>query len=104
VSAPVEALHAGFAHQPGDPFVVDRHPEAEGELGVDPRPAVGSAGLFMDLADLFDQQGVLLLPRRRGPTEPVVVARAGYPENSTGHRDINTGIGVVGEFADQSKR
>jgi hypothetical protein len=36
--------------------------------------------------------------------EPVVVARPGHAEYSTGHRDIDTGIGVVGHFTDQSKR
>jgi hypothetical protein len=42
-SATVEALDAGLAHQPGDPFVVDRDPQAEGEFGVHPRPPVRAA-------------------------------------------------------------
>ena len=63
-SAPVEALDAGLAHQPGDPLVVDRQAEPQGQLGVDPRPAVGAAGLFVNLLDVFEQQLVLLDPGR----------------------------------------
>jgi hypothetical protein len=101
VSAPVEALQAGVAHQPADSFVVDRQTETEGEFGVHPRPPVGPAGVLVDGDDLFRQQRVLLLPGRCGSAPPVVVARPGHAQNSTGHRDIQT---VVGEFSDQSKR
>ena len=44
-TAPVEALDTGLAHQPGDPLVVHRQAQPEGELGVHSRPAVsGSSG------------------------------------------------------------
>jgi len=33
-SAPVQALGAGLAHQPGDPLAVDRQAKAEGQFGV----------------------------------------------------------------------
>ena len=59
-SAPVEALDPGLAHQPGDPLVVDRQPEPEGQLGVHPRRAVGAARLGVDVVDVFEQQLVLL--------------------------------------------
>jgi hypothetical protein len=42
-SAPVEALQAGFAHQPGDPLDVHRQPEPEGQLCMDARRSVGAA-------------------------------------------------------------
>jgi hypothetical protein len=36
-SAPVEALDAGGAHQPGDSLEVHHQPEPQRQLGVDPR-------------------------------------------------------------------
>lgn len=103
-AAPVEALHTGGAHETSDALVVDLEAEAEDELGVDPRPAVRSAGLFVNLDDLLGQQRIRLLSRRRWPAEPVVVARSRYAQNSTGHRDIDTHFGVIGHFTDQSER
>jgi hypothetical protein len=35
--APVQALDARGPHQPSDPLAVDRQPQAEPQLGVDPR-------------------------------------------------------------------
>jgi hypothetical protein len=52
------------------------------------------------LLDLLEQQLVLLIARRRRPTEPVVVARARHVQHPTGHRDVDV---VVGEFTDQRK-
>jgi hypothetical protein len=53
--APVQALDTGAAHQASDPLVVDRHTEAEGQLGVHPRPPIGASGPFMNLLDVFEQ-------------------------------------------------
>jgi hypothetical protein len=44
---------------------------------------------------------VRLLPRRGRPASPRVVAQPRDPQDSTGHRDIDLGIRVVGEFTDQ---
>jgi hypothetical protein len=97
-SSPVEALDAGLAHQPGDPLVVDRQPEPKGQLGVDPRPPVGAAGLFVNLLDVLEQQLVLLVPGGLHPGDEFVVALASDAKNPAGHRDVEA---VVGEFTDQ---
>src|SRR5882757_584495 len=52
----------------------------------------------VNLADLFEQQLVLLDTWRIETTEPVVVAGSRHIEHPAGHRDINV---VVGEFTDQ---
>ena len=64
---------------------------------------VGLAGVVVDLLDEFFQQRVLLFAQGWWAAEPVVEARPGHTEYSTGHRDIDTGIGVVGHFTDQPK-
>jgi hypothetical protein len=102
-SAPVEALDTGLAHEPGNPLVVDRQAQPEHELGMDPWPPVRLAGIVVDLLDEFQQQRILLLADRRWATKPVVVARPRHPKHSTGHRDIDIHIGVVGHLTDQPK-
>ena len=98
VSAPVEALQAGLAHQPGDPLVVDRQAQPEREFGVHPRPPVRAARVGMDLFDVLEQQRILLFPRRGRPAGPGVIAGPGYLQHSAAHRDVDP---VVGEFSDQ---
>jgi hypothetical protein len=56
VSAPVEALQAGLAHQSGDPLVVHRQPEAQCQLGVHSGPPVRPARLSVHGLDVFEQQ------------------------------------------------
>ena len=77
---------------------LDRQAEPEGQLGVHARPAVGAAGLLVDLLDVLEQQLVLLRADRLRPREPFVVALTTNMEHPTGHRDVET---VVGEFTDQ---
>jgi hypothetical protein len=55
VSAPVEALQAGLAHEPGDPLVVHRQAQTERQLGVHPRPPVGATRVSMDLLNMLEQ-------------------------------------------------
>jgi hypothetical protein len=97
-SAPVEALDPSLAHQPSDPLEVHRQAQPEGRFGVDARRAVGAARLFVDPADLFQQQLVLLTSRRVEPSQPLVVARPRHSQHPAGHRDIDV---VFGEFTDQ---
>jgi hypothetical protein len=97
-AAPVEALDAGLAHQPGDPFVVDRDAQPEGQLGVHPRPPVRATGIFVNLLDLLEQQPILLRTNRLHPGPPLVIALAAYIQYPAGHRDV---VSVVGELADQ---
>jgi hypothetical protein len=40
--APVDALQAGLAHEPGDPLAVHRLAQAQHQLGVHPRPPVSA--------------------------------------------------------------
>ncbi len=75
-SAPVEALDAGRAHQPGDALVVDRQAEPQRQLCVHPRPSVGTARILMNFLDVLEQQLVLLGPRGLHPGSPFVVALA----------------------------
>jgi hypothetical protein len=56
VSAPVEPLATGLAHQSGDPLVVHRQPQAKRELGVHSWPAVSPARLSVHLLTVFEQQ------------------------------------------------
>jgi hypothetical protein len=74
----IEALDPGLAHQSGDPLEVHQQAQPEGQLGVDTRRAVGAARLFVDSADVFQQQLVLLASRRVEPSQPLVVARPRY--------------------------
>jgi len=46
---------------------IDRQVQADGQLGVDPRPAVDAARLAVDTLDVLEQQLVVLLPSRRRP-------------------------------------
>jgi hypothetical protein len=101
LSAPVEALDAGLAHQSGDALEVDRQAEPEGELGVYPRRAVRPAGLGVNLFDVFEQQFVLLGSGGFRAGAPCVVARSRHVQYLAGHRDIHIQVGVVGEFTDQ---
>jgi hypothetical protein len=98
VAAPVEALDPGLAHQAGDPLVVDRHAQAEGQFGVYPRPAVGVAGLGVDALDVFHVEFVLQRSGRFHTGAPFVEALAAHAKDPAGHRN---GESVVGEFADQ---
>ena len=62
--APVDALDAGQAHQPGHPL--SAHPDAlaEAELRVDARSSVGASGLDVDRSDPLGERGVAPGPRR----------------------------------------
>jgi hypothetical protein len=84
--------------QPMNPLDVHRHAEPEHELGVHPRRAVGAARFGVDPLDVFEEQLVLLAPRRVEPGGPFVVAGPRHVQYPAGHRDIDV---VVGEFTDQ---
>jgi len=55
----------------------------------------------MNFLDVFEQQRVLLRPRRVQPRQPFVVSRSGHVQHPASHRDIEIQIGVVGKFTDQ---
>ena len=104
VSSPVQALDPRLAQEPGDPLGVEGPAPAQREFGVDPGPAGGFPGFFVDLLKVFEQQRVHLIPGRGRPPEPRVVARPRHPQDSASHRDIGLGIGVLGEVTDQPVR
>jgi hypothetical protein len=54
--------------------------------------------------DEFEDHVVLLGAQRRRATEPVVVARPRNTQYSACPRDIDSKVGVVGEFTDQRER
>jgi hypothetical protein len=96
--APVHALQAGLAHQPGDPLAVHRLAQAQHELGVDPRPPVSAAGFLVDSRDQLFQLLIADRPGRLRPPAPLVVTGCGNVQDPAGHRD---GDSAVGEFSDQ---
>jgi hypothetical protein len=55
----------------------------------------------VDLFDVFEQQFVLLVPRRRRPVSPYVISGSGNAQQPAGHRDVES---VIGEFSDQPVR
>jgi hypothetical protein len=104
VSAPVQALDTRLAHESRDPLVVDSQAPPQRQFGMNPGPTIRFSGVFVDLLDVFEQQRVRLFPGRGRPTEPVVVARSRHPQDSAGHRDINSGVSVAGKVTDQPIR
>jgi hypothetical protein len=62
----VDTLQAVVTHQPGDTLAADPDIEAEAQLGVDARCAVGATAAGMDLTDPLAQQGVPAVVVRRG--------------------------------------
>ena len=84
--------------RPHGALVVDRQLQADRQLGVDPRPAVGAARLGVDAFDVLEQQIVVLPTLRRRPRQPFVVAGPRHVQHPAGHRDIDV---VCGEFTDQ---
>src|SRR5687767_10865831 len=87
--APVDALHAGRAHEPFDALAVDLLAQPEGEFGMHPRRAVAAARVGVYLSDYFSEFFVAEFTRRLGPAEPVVISRCRHLEYSAGHRDRN---------------
>ena len=93
-----DALQTGQPHQSGDAFAADPHPEAETQLGMNARRAIGAARLVVDPGDRLRQLLIGECPHRRRPVQPVVVARGRDLQHPAGHRD---GKPVGGELADQ---
>jgi hypothetical protein len=60
-SAPVEALDASVAHEPGDSLEIHRKPKPERQFSVDPRRTVRFPGVSVNLLDLFQQVLILLV-------------------------------------------
>ena len=81
-------LEAVVAHQAGDPFAADMDVQAEPELGVDARRAVGSAAARMDLADLFAEIGIDHGPLGRWPAGPGVIAGACHTQHAAQPGDL----------------
>jgi hypothetical protein len=53
-----DPVQAGGAHEPLHPFAAHPNALAEAQFGVDPRSAIGAAGLAVDLDDRLGQDGV----------------------------------------------
>ena len=77
---------SGLAHQALDPFARAAHVEAELELGVDPRGAIGAPAHGPDVDDGVAQVGVVevLGAHRVGP--PGIEARGRHPHHPTAGR------------------
>ena len=86
--AAVDALQAVVTHQPGDPFAADMDVQAQPELGVDARRAVGGAAARVDLADLIAEIGIDHGPPRRWPRGPGVVAGACHTQHAAQPGDL----------------
>jgi hypothetical protein len=54
--APMAALEASGPHQPGDPFAAHVDVQAQAQLGVHARGAIGAAAAGMELADLLGER------------------------------------------------
>jgi hypothetical protein len=60
-SAPVEALDASVAHEPGDSLEIHLEPEPERQISVDPQRTIGFPRVGMDLLDPLEQVLILLV-------------------------------------------
>ena len=69
-----DPAQASDAHQARDALTAADQAEAEAELGVDPRRAVGAARVVVDLHDRLDELLVGDLAGRRWAAAPLVVA------------------------------
>jgi hypothetical protein len=87
---PVAAFEASGAHQSGHAFAAHLHAQAQPQLGVHARGAVGGAAAGVDLADLLEQRLVSYCPLRQRPARPGVVARACHTQHAgkTGDRMV----------------
>jgi hypothetical protein len=89
--APMAALEASGAHQPGHPFAAHVHVQTKPQLGVHTRGAVGPTAAGMDLADLERERVVGRRPLGQRPARPGVIARACHTQHAG-----KTGDSVVG--------
>jgi hypothetical protein len=79
-SSHVQATDAGLAHEPGHPLLVHDQAEPESQFSVHPRGPVRFSRLLVNFGDAFEQQFVLVLPRRGRPVTPFVVPGPGYTQ------------------------
>ena len=79
----------------------DPHPQAHPQLGVDPRRAVGSARVGMDLHDQPGQFAILEFTRGWLALDRLVADRSGDLEDPAGHRDREP---VRGQFLGRPDR
>jgi hypothetical protein len=86
--AAVDARQAVVAHQPGDPFAADMDVQAEPQLSVDARRAVGGAAAGMDLTDLLGELGIDHGPLGRWPRCPGVIAGACHTQHAAQPGDL----------------
>jgi hypothetical protein len=70
------------AQQPGDPLAADVDIQAEAQLGMHARRAVGPTAVSVDLAELFAESGIDHGPLGRWPRGPGVVARARHTQHT----------------------
>jgi hypothetical protein len=84
----MHALQAVLAHQPGDPFAADVDIQAQTQLGVDTRRAIGPTAARVNGADLLGEVGVVQGPLRRRPSGPGVVAGACHTQHAAQSGDL----------------
>ena len=86
--AAMHALQAVLAHQPGDALAADVDVQAQTQLGVDTRCAIGPTAARVNGADLLGEVGVVQGPPRRRPSGPGVVAGACHTQHAAQSGDL----------------
>jgi hypothetical protein len=93
--APVAALQASGAHQPGHAFAPHLRAQTQPQLGVHARGAIGPAAAGVDLADLLGERLVGHRPLRWRPARPGVIARACHTQHAGKTGDIVVGFLLI---------
>jgi len=100
--APVDADHAGLAHQAFHALARAADPFPEAKVGMDPGRAVGAPAAAVDVDDDIGELGILPVPVRHRVGPPGVKTRGRHPHDPTAHRDRQvvaaTGDEGVGHF------
>jgi hypothetical protein len=80
-----DALELGGAHEPGHPLPPDPVALSQLELGVDPRSPKGGPRGGVDVTDLVDHVGVVLVPLRHLVVLAIRSIRSGNFQHPAGH-------------------
>jgi hypothetical protein len=91
---PVDALHAGLAHQPFHPLAATADTLAQAQLGVHPRRPVAPPAHAVDVDDGVGQVGVVEIPIRDRLGLPGVEPGGGHLHHATTrrHRQVRAGL------------
>jgi hypothetical protein len=94
-SAPVAALEASSAHQSGHALATHTDVQAQPQLGMHARGAVGGAAAGMDLLDLLGERLVSHGALRQRPARPGVIARACHTQHAGKTEDSVVGFLLI---------